>query len=107
MWKAKKVLVGERAINANLFRPGETKKEHRTSNVQHRMGKDEETKEIKLQSGATSLFDVQRWTFDVRRSSFKPTLHGIIVTCECLQNILAPIGQREEARKVKTKRVQG
>jgi hypothetical protein len=24
-----------------------------------------------LRSGATSLFDVQRWTFDVRRSSFK------------------------------------
>ena len=26
----------------------------------------EETEEFKLQSGATSLFDVQRWTFDVR-----------------------------------------
>ena len=26
----------------------------------------EETEEIKLGSGATSLFDVQRWTFDVR-----------------------------------------
>jgi len=24
------------------------------------------TNEIKLQSGATSLFDVQRWTFDVQ-----------------------------------------
>jgi hypothetical protein len=29
------------------------------------------TNEIKLRSGATSLFDVQRWTFDVRRSSLK------------------------------------
>jgi hypothetical protein len=32
------------------------------------------TNEIKLLSGATSLFDVQRWTFDVRCSSFKTTL---------------------------------
>ena len=31
------------------------------------------TNEIKLRSGATSIFDVQRWTFDVRRSSFKIT----------------------------------
>jgi len=31
------------------------------------------TDEIKLQSAATSLFDVQRWTFNVRCSSFKPT----------------------------------
>jgi len=30
------------------------------------MGKDEETNEIKLRSEATSLFDVQRWAFDVR-----------------------------------------
>ena len=29
--------------------------------------------EIKLRSAATSLFDVQRWTFDVRCSSFKTT----------------------------------
>jgi len=28
-----------------------------------------ETEVIKLRSGATSLFDVQRWTFDVRCSS--------------------------------------
>jgi hypothetical protein len=28
--------------------------------------------QIKLWSGATSLFDVQRWTFDVGCSSFKP-----------------------------------
>jgi len=32
-----------------------------------------------------SLFDVQRWTFDVRRSS----PYGINVTWECLQNNLA------------------
>ena len=31
----------------------------------------EETEEFKLQSGATSLFDVQRWTFDVRRSALE------------------------------------
>jgi len=37
------------------------------------------TNEIRLRSAATSLFDVQRWTFDVRRSSFKTTLHGINV----------------------------
>jgi hypothetical protein len=30
---------------------------------------------INLWSGATSLFDVQRWTFDVGRSSFKKTQH--------------------------------
>ena len=29
--------------------------------------------EIKLRSGATSLFDVRRWAFDVRCSSFKKT----------------------------------
>jgi len=46
------------------------------------------TNEIKLRSGATSLFDVQRWKFDVRRSSFKTTLYGINVTCEYLQNNL-------------------
>jgi len=39
-----------------------------------------------LRSGATSLFDVQRWTFDVGRSFFKTTLYGINVTCECSQN---------------------
>jgi len=44
------------------------------------------TTENKLWSGATSLFDVQRWTFDVRRSSFKTTTFGIYGTCECLQN---------------------
>jgi hypothetical protein len=30
---------------------------------------------IKLRSGATSSFDVQRWAFDVQRSSFKTTLN--------------------------------
>jgi hypothetical protein len=35
--------------------------------------------EIKLRSGATSLFDVRRWAFDVRRSRFKTTLYGIKV----------------------------
>jgi hypothetical protein len=46
------------------------KEEHRTSNFQRRTlnGKDEETNEIKLQSEATTLFDVQRWAFNVRRS---------------------------------------
>jgi len=43
------------------------------------------TNEIELRSGATSLFDVQRWTFDVRRSSSKTTLYGINITRECLQ----------------------
>jgi hypothetical protein len=37
-------------------------------------------------------FDVGRWTFDVGRSSLKPTLYGINVTCECLQNNLALMG---------------
>ena len=36
--------------------------------------------EIPLRRGATSLFDVQRWTFDVRRSSFET----ITATCEHL-----------------------
>ena len=52
----------------------------------------EETNEIKLRSEATSLFDVQRWTLDVGRSSFKPTPYGINVTWELLQNNLALIG---------------
>jgi hypothetical protein len=30
--------------------------------------------------------------FDVRRSSFKTTLCGVNVTCECLQNKLALMG---------------
>jgi len=30
--------------------------------------------------------------FDVGRSSFKTTLYGLNVTCECLQNKLALIG---------------
>jgi len=50
------------------------------------------TNEIKLWSGATSLFDVQRWTFDVRCPSFKTILFGTNVTCECLQNNLALMG---------------
>jgi hypothetical protein len=33
------------------------------------------TANTKLRSGATSLFDVQRWTFDVGRSYFKTTLN--------------------------------
>jgi four helix bundle protein len=54
--------------------------------------------EIRLQSGATSLFDVQRWTFDVRCSvcstlNLKTTLYGIHVTCGCLQNKLALMGR--------------
>ena len=48
--------------------------------------------EFKLRSEATSLFDVQSWTFDVGRSSFKPTPNSINVTCELLQNNLALIG---------------
>ena len=40
----------------------------------------EETNEIKLRSEATSLFDVQRWAFNVGRSSFKPTPYSINVT---------------------------
>ncbi|MBC8247939.1 MAG: hypothetical protein H8E81_10160 [Deltaproteobacteria bacterium] len=70
------------------------------------MGKDEETEiviqglpsdflktnEIKLQSEATSLFDVQRWTFDVRRSSLETSPYGINATCEHLQNNLALMG---------------
>ena len=41
--------------------------EHRTSNVQHRTLNDVETEKIiinRLRSAATTLFDVQRWTFD-------------------------------------------
>jgi len=50
------------------------------------------TIEIKLRSAATSLFDVGRSMFDVRRSSLKKTLYGIIVTYECLQKKLALMG---------------
>jgi len=50
------------------------------------------TNEIKLRSGATSLFDVQRWTFDVRCLSFKTILYGTNVTYECLQDKLALMG---------------
>ncbi|MGB9439276.1 MAG: hypothetical protein WCB15_15135, partial [Desulfobacterales bacterium] len=49
------------------------------------------TNELKLRSGLTSVFDVQRWAFDVRRSSLKTTLYGINVTCVCLLNNLALI----------------
>jgi hypothetical protein len=66
---------------------GETElTEHRTSNVQHRMLNEKKqvrlsnveigflkTTEIKLRSAATSLFDVQCWMFDVRRSSLETT----------------------------------
>ena len=48
--------------------------------------------EIKLRSEASSLFDVRCWMFDVRRSSFKTTLYGVNVPCECLQNNLALMG---------------
>jgi hypothetical protein len=62
------------------------------------MGKDEETEiiihgltsdflrtyGIKRRSGATSLFDVQRWTFDVRSSVYS--------TCpQCLEASVSPI----------------
>jgi hypothetical protein len=50
------------------------------------------TNENKLRSGATSLFDVQRWTFDVRCSSFKTTLHSVNVTNEYLHKNLALLG---------------
>ena len=56
------------------------------------------TNEIKLRSGATSLFDVQRWTFDVqpvRRSSFKTIQYGINATR--LQNNLAFTGFGDQA----------
>jgi len=51
--------------------------EHRTSNIEYSMGKNEETEELIsshpktpllsgiLRNGATSLFDVQGWMFDV------------------------------------------
>ena len=39
-------------------------------------------------------FDVGRSMFDVRRSSFKTTPYGINVTCECLQNNLALMGNQ-------------
>ena len=32
------------------------------------------TNKIKLRSGATTIFEVQRWKFDVRCSSFQLTL---------------------------------
>jgi len=47
------------------------------------------TNGIKLPSEATSLFDVQRWTFDVGRSSFKPTQYDINAAGEHLLNKLA------------------
>jgi hypothetical protein len=70
------------------------------------MGKDEETEiviqgltsdflktnEIKLRSGATSLFDVQRWTFEVRRSSLETSLYGINATCKPILSKLAFMG---------------
>jgi four helix bundle protein len=37
---------------------------------------------IKLRSGATSLFDVRRWAFDVRRSSYKT--HKCILKLELI-----------------------
>ena len=72
------------------------------------MGKDEETNEIKLRSEAISLFDVQRWTFDVRCSSLKPTPHGMNTTLNWLENNLAlmginPAAGRERPGKSKKK----
>jgi hypothetical protein len=58
------------------------------------MGKDEET-EIGVECSILDIpfsFDVGRSMFDVRRSSFKTTLYGKNVTCECLQNNLALMG---------------
>ena len=37
-------------------------------------------------------FDVGRSMLDVRRSSFKTSLHGTNVSCECLQNKLELMG---------------
>jgi hypothetical protein len=51
-----------------------------------------ETNAIKLWSGATSLFDVHRWTFDVRRCSFGTSQYGINAACEQIQNKLALMG---------------
>jgi hypothetical protein len=52
------------------------KDERRTSNVQHRMmnekDKENETDVKCLELEVCFSFDVGRWTFDVRRSSFKP-----------------------------------
>jgi len=42
-----------------------------------------------LGSEATSLFDVQRWMFNVRCLFFKKNLFGINLSSECLQNNLA------------------
>ena len=39
-----------------------------------------------------SVLDVQRWTFDVRCSSFETSPYGINATCEHLQNNLALMG---------------
>ncbi len=54
---------------------------------------------MKLNCGAErhhySMFDVGRSMLDVqsvRRSSFKTSLKGTNVTCECLQNKLALMG---------------
>jgi hypothetical protein len=58
------------------------------------MGKDEETEkgvECSILDVCFS-FDVGRSMFDVGRSSFKTTLYGINVTCECLQNKLTLMG---------------
>jgi hypothetical protein len=60
------------------------------------MGKDEEI-EIGVECSVLEVsfsFDVGRSMFDVRRSSFKTTLYGTNVTCECLQNKLALMGLR-------------
>ena len=69
--------------------------QHRTSNTECLMGKDEET-EIAVKCSvldACFSFDVGRSMFHVRRSSFKTTPYGINVTCECLQNSLALMGK--------------
>ena len=46
----------------------------------------EKKKEMVIQSSTLVFsFDIGRSMFDVGCSSFKTTLHGIDVTCECLQ----------------------
>ena len=47
--------------------------------------------EIKLRSAATSLFDAQPWTFDVRHSSLKATLNAEPGTLERLPKIMSII----------------
>ena len=41
-------------------------------------------------------FGVGSSVFDVRRSSFETSLHGINVTCQCSQNNLAIMGPNRQ-----------